>query len=616
MTTTRAASGPAADGGNLSGSIAIDGSSTVAPFAQAAQEAFQAENPDVKITVGTAGTGGGFEKFCAGETDISNASRPIKDDEEVPVCKKNGVVYDEVQVANDGIAVVTNTALKVDCLTTAQLKQLWNKGSKVKSLSEIDPKLPDTELELFGPGTDSGTFDFFTDQINGEEGVSRDDYQPSEDDNILVQGVEGSDGGLGYFGFSYYEQNQDKLNLVGVDGGDGCVKPSTEAIQDGSYTPLSRPLFMYPSEKALKRPEVKAFMDYVIANYDSIATTSQIVPMTDRSGRRGQEGARDGGVERRPDGSRQHHRSRRARRPHVGGGAPPLWRGRDQGHPDPRHLALDPHHHGDRDRAARADDRVLRRRRRLGVPLGQQVDAALRAAAATAFARWWWARSSPRASRCSWPPRSGSAPRSTSASTRARACERPSSPSSRSLAGVPTIVFGYFALTFFTPEILRGLLQRRREHLQRARGRHRHGLHDRAHGGLGRARTRCRRSRSRCARAPSGSAPRSSTSPLRVVFPAALSGIVAALVLGVSRAIGETMIVLIAAGQIASNSLDPRDPHYSLASFIGATAKGDIPTGSTEYKTIFAVGMLLFLLTLIMNLISIRFVRKYRQVYE
>jgi phosphate transport system substrate-binding protein len=277
-------------GGNLSGSIAIDGSSTVAPFAQAAQEAFQAENPDVKITVGTAGTGGGFEKFCAGETDISDASRPIKDDEEVPVCKKNGVVYDEVQVANDGIAVVTNPALKVDCMTTAQLKKLWNKGSKVSKLSQIDPKFPDTELELFGPGTDSGTFDFFTDQINGEEGVSREDYQPSEDDNILVQGIEGSDGGLGYFGFSYYEQNQDKLNLVGVDDGSGtCVKPSTETIQDGSYKPLSRPLFMYPSEKSLKRPEVKAFMDYVIANYADIAANSQIVPMTDAQAAEGKK---------------------------------------------------------------------------------------------------------------------------------------------------------------------------------------------------------------------------------------------------------------------------------------------------------------------------------------
>ncbi|MEA2409297.1 MAG: phosphate transport system substrate-binding protein [Thermoleophilaceae bacterium] len=267
-------------GGDLSGNIRIDGSSTVAPFAQAAQEAFQGENPGVKITVGTSGTGGGFEKFCAGETDISDASRPIKDDEEIPVCKQAGVGYKEIQVANDGIAVVTNPELKVDCLTTDQLKQLWNQGSKVKSLSEIDPKLPDAQLSLFGPGTDSGTFDFFTDVINGEEGVSREDYQPSEDDNVLVQGVAGEPGGLGYFGHSYYEQNQDKLNLVKVDGGDGCVEPTTDTIQSGTYTPLSRPLFMYPSTKALKRPEVKAFLEYIGDNYQELADASQIVAMS------------------------------------------------------------------------------------------------------------------------------------------------------------------------------------------------------------------------------------------------------------------------------------------------------------------------------------------------
>ena len=267
-------------GGNLSGNIKIDGSSTVAPFAQAAQEAFQGENPNVKITVGTSGTGGGFEKFCAGETDISDASRPIKPDEEAPVCKKAGIDYKEIQVANDGIAVVTNPDLKVDCLTTDQLKKLWNKGSKVKSLSEIDPKLPDKELSLFGPGTDSGTFDFFTEKINGEEGVSREDYSPSEDDNVLVQGVAGEAGGLGYFGHSYYEQNKDKLNLVKVDGGDGCVEPTVDTIQSGEYKPLSRPLFMYPSTKALKRPEVKAFLKYVVDNYQAIADASQIVAMS------------------------------------------------------------------------------------------------------------------------------------------------------------------------------------------------------------------------------------------------------------------------------------------------------------------------------------------------
>jgi phosphate transport system substrate-binding protein len=278
-------SGSSSGGGGaeeqLSGTIRIDGSSTVFPFAEAAGELFNDEQPDVKVTVGQSGTGGGFEKFCAGETDISDASRPIKEDEEVPVCEKANVKYSEVQIANDGIAVATNKGLEVDCLTTDQLKQLWDKGSKVKSLSEIDPKLPDTQLSLYGPGTDSGTFDFFTDEINGEEGVTREDYEPSEDDNQLVTGVTGDEGGLGYFGFSYAEQNIDNLNLVKVDAGDACIEPSKETIQDGSYKPLSRPLFMYPSAKSLARPEVKAFMDFVLANYTEIADTAKIVPMTD-----------------------------------------------------------------------------------------------------------------------------------------------------------------------------------------------------------------------------------------------------------------------------------------------------------------------------------------------
>jgi phosphate transport system substrate-binding protein len=273
-------SGASAEG--LSGSIAIDGSSTVYPFAQAAAELFNEENPDVKISVGQSGTGGGFEKFCAGETDISDASRPIKDDEEVPVCEKAGVEFAEVQVANDGIAVASNKELAVDCLTVAQLKKVWNKGSKVTSLKAVDPSLPDTELSLYGPGTDSGTFDFFTDAVNGEEGVTREDYEASEDDNQLVTGVSGDEGGLGYFGFSYYEQNADKLNLIGVGEDAGsCVKPSAATIQDGSYKPLSRPIFMYPSAKSLARPEVKAFMDFIIANQTAIAKAANIVGMTE-----------------------------------------------------------------------------------------------------------------------------------------------------------------------------------------------------------------------------------------------------------------------------------------------------------------------------------------------
>jgi phosphate transport system substrate-binding protein len=269
-------------GGELTGKIAIDGSSTVAPFAEAAAELFQEENSGVQITVGTSGTGGGFEKFCAGETDISDASRSIKDDEEVPLCKDAGVSYTEVQIANDGIAIATNKELSVDCLTTDQLKQIWNKGSNVGSLADVKSGMPDTELSLYGPGTDSGTFDFFTDEINGEEGVSREDYEASEDDNQLVTGVSGDQGGFGYFGFSYYESAADKLNLVGVDSGDGnCVKPSVETIQDGSYKPLSRPLFMYPSAKAMQRPEVKAFMEFVVAEAPAIAQAAKIVPLTD-----------------------------------------------------------------------------------------------------------------------------------------------------------------------------------------------------------------------------------------------------------------------------------------------------------------------------------------------
>jgi phosphate transport system substrate-binding protein len=271
--------------GSLSGSIAIDGSSTVFPLTQAAAEAFQGENPDVRITVGESGTGGGFEKFCAGETAINDASRPIEP-EEVSACKEEGITYDDFQVANDGITITTNPDLDISCLTTDQLKQLWNKGSSVNNYSQLGKDadtgqpLPDQEVSLFGPGTDSGTFDFFTEFINGEEGVSRTDYQPSEDDNITVEGVSGDAGGLGYFGFSYYEANQDKLNLVAVDAGDGCVAPSPETIQNGTYKPLSRPLFIYPSKDALAKPEVKAFVQYYLDNYDSLAETAQLVPMT------------------------------------------------------------------------------------------------------------------------------------------------------------------------------------------------------------------------------------------------------------------------------------------------------------------------------------------------
>ena len=274
--------GASADSG-LSGTIKIDGSSTVAPLSEAAAELFQAENPDVRVTVGTSGTGGGFEKFCAGETDISDASRPIKEDEEVPVCEKNGVAFEEVQVANDGLAVVVNPENDfATCLTVEQLNKVWDDGSKVNNWNQIDPKFPDQELKLFGAGTDSGTFDYFTEAINGEEGVSTKDYNNvGEDDNATVTGVSGDPGGIGYFGFSFFVENEGTVKALEVDGGDGCVAPSVETAQDGTYTPLSRPLFIYPTTEVFEDETKTAFLDYYIANVNDVAEGLGFIPLTD-----------------------------------------------------------------------------------------------------------------------------------------------------------------------------------------------------------------------------------------------------------------------------------------------------------------------------------------------
>jgi phosphate transport system substrate-binding protein len=278
-TTTASGGG---GGETLSGRIEVDGSSTVGPFVTAGAEEFQAANSGVQVTVGISGTGGGFERFCAGETDISDASRPIKDDEEVPVCEQNGIEYTEIQIANDGIAVVANKENDwATCLTVDQLKQIWEPKSKVDNWNQVDSSFPDQKMTLAGPGTDSGTFDFFTDQINGEEGASRTDYQATEDDNVIVQAVEGDKGGLGYFGLSYFEQNQENLTDLEVDGGEGCVAPSTETVQDGSYTPLSRPLFIYVKNESLQKPEVKAFVQYLLDNEQTIAENALFVPLTD-----------------------------------------------------------------------------------------------------------------------------------------------------------------------------------------------------------------------------------------------------------------------------------------------------------------------------------------------
>jgi phosphate transport system substrate-binding protein len=276
-------SSSASGGEDLSGSIRIDGSSTVAPLTEAVAEQFMTENSGVRVTVGTSGTGGGFEKFCAGETDLSDASRAIEP-EEVEACKKDGIGYEEVHVATDALTVMINNENPVSCLTVEQLSDVWGPDSKLSNWSEI-PGVEeefDEELALFGPGTDSGTFDYFTESINGEEGATRKDYNNvGEDDNATVKGVEGSPGGMGYAGFSFYTENEGKLKALEVDNGKGCVPPSVETAQDGSYAPLSRPLFMYPSEQALAKPEVKAFITYYLENVNSVAESLGFVPLTE-----------------------------------------------------------------------------------------------------------------------------------------------------------------------------------------------------------------------------------------------------------------------------------------------------------------------------------------------
>jgi phosphate transport system substrate-binding protein len=273
--------GQGGNGDGLSGTIQIDGSSTVAPLSEAAAEQFQEENGGVRVVVGTSGTGGGFQKFCAGETDISDASRPIKD-EEAALCERNGIAFEQLTVANDGVAVVVNPDNDwADCLTTDQLVAIWEPGSTVRNWNQVDPSFPDVPLQLFGPGTDSGTFDFFTEEINGESGASRTDFQPSEDDNVIVQGVQGGRGALGYFGLSYAEENEGAVKTVEVDAGDGCVEPTADTVLDGSYAPLGRPLLIYISDLALQREAVRAFIDFYIENDETIAEQALFIPLSE-----------------------------------------------------------------------------------------------------------------------------------------------------------------------------------------------------------------------------------------------------------------------------------------------------------------------------------------------
>jgi phosphate transport system substrate-binding protein len=267
-------------GGGSGNAIQADGSSTVGPFTTKAAEDFKAAG-GVDVTVGISGTGGGFERFCQGETDISNASRPIKD-EEAAICEENGVEYVELQVATDALTNVVNPENDwATCLTVDQLNAIWEPGSDVTSWKQVDSSFPDIPLKLYGAGTDSGTFDYFTDVINGEEGASRSDFSATEDDNVTVQGVAGDQGALGYFGFSYFEENQDTLAALEVDGGSGCVAPSIETARDGSYTPLSRPLFVYVKLSSLQESQdVADFVRFALENEQTIASEARFVPMS------------------------------------------------------------------------------------------------------------------------------------------------------------------------------------------------------------------------------------------------------------------------------------------------------------------------------------------------
>ena len=281
-TATTGGDAASTDGSGATGDIIVDGSSTVFPISEAMAEEFMAANPGTNVTVASSGSGGGFKKFCAGEIDISNASRPIKD-AEVETCAEAGIEFIEVPIAFDGLTVVVNPDNDwASCLTTDQLNAMWSPEAEgqVSSWSQADSSFPDQELVLYGPGTDSGTFDYFTDEVNGEEGASRGDYTASEDDNVIVQGVQSDSGALGYFGYAYYEENSDSLKSVEIQNEAGdCVAPSRDTIADGSYNPMSRPLFFYVSKEAYdSKPQVKAYVDYKLdpANSEFIAKTGYV----------------------------------------------------------------------------------------------------------------------------------------------------------------------------------------------------------------------------------------------------------------------------------------------------------------------------------------------------
>jgi phosphate transport system substrate-binding protein len=266
--------------GNVSGTITADGSSTVGPFTSAAAELFRRSNRGANITVGISGTGGGFERFCRGETDLANASRPIRYSEAAR-CQQGGIRYIQFLVANDGISLaVSRQNTWANCLTADELKRIWDRGSRVSSWNEVRPSFPNVRLNLYGAGTDSGTFEFFTEKINGRARQSRSDYTASEDDNVLVRGVANDRGALGYFGYSYYVENRNRLKVLGVDSGNGCRTPTVDRIQNRAYKPLSRPLFIYVKRDSFRKPVVAAFIRYIILNEARIAQAAKMVPLT------------------------------------------------------------------------------------------------------------------------------------------------------------------------------------------------------------------------------------------------------------------------------------------------------------------------------------------------
>jgi phosphate transport system substrate-binding protein len=275
-----------AQAADLSGRVAVDGSSTVFPITEAVAEEFRKVAPKVQVTVGISGTGGGFKKFCAGETDISDASRPIKPTE-VEQCEKAGIGYIELPIAYDALSVMVNPKNDwAKCMTVKELKALWEPEAqgKITKWSQVRPGWPDKEIHLLGAGVDSGTYDYFTEAIVGKEHASRGDFQSSEDDNVVVQGIGTDPLALGFFGFAYYEENKDKLKLVGIDdekddNGKGCITPSVEAVEQGQYQPLARPLFIYVSTKAAERPEVKAIIDFYLQKGPELVREVGYIPL-------------------------------------------------------------------------------------------------------------------------------------------------------------------------------------------------------------------------------------------------------------------------------------------------------------------------------------------------